>query len=171
MMSTGVENLDRSIDKANAWLADIDAGFGTADRHLAYRVLRAWLHCLRDRLSVGVAAHFAAQLPELLRGVFYDGWNPARVPHKYDRAAYITRFAREARVRDSDVSKAAGIVSSVARRRMSAGVVAEAFGLLPADLRQLLEPAVGETTPARTSSARPHACGGADINGHSWDQG
>jgi uncharacterized protein (DUF2267 family) len=50
-MSTGVENLDRSIDKANAWLADIDAGFGTSDRHLAYRVLRAWLHCLRDRLE------------------------------------------------------------------------------------------------------------------------
>ena len=69
MLSTGVENLDASIGKANAWLADIDAGFGTSDRHLAYRVLRAWLHCLRDRLSVEVAAHFAAQLPELLRGL------------------------------------------------------------------------------------------------------
>ena len=141
MMSTGVENLDRSIEKANAWLADIDAGFGTSDRHLAYRVLRAWLHCLRDRLSVQVAAHFAAQLPELLRGVFFDGWNPARVPQKYDRAAYITRFAREARVRDSDVGKAARIVSAVARQHMSAGVVTEAFRLLPDDLREVLEPA------------------------------
>ena len=70
MSFTGVDSLDRSIDKANAWLADIDAGFGTGDRRLAYRVLRAWLHNLRDRLSVEVAAHFAAQLPELLRGVF-----------------------------------------------------------------------------------------------------
>ena len=68
MSFTGVDSLDRSIDKANAWLADIDAGFGTSDRHLAYRVLLAWLHCLRDRLTVEVAAHFAAQLPELLRG-------------------------------------------------------------------------------------------------------
>ncbi len=151
-MSTGVENLDRSIDKANAWLADIDAGFGTGDRHLAYRVLRAWLHCLRDRLSVQVAAHFAAQLPELLRGVFYDGWNPSRVPQRYDRAGYIARFAREARVRDSDVAKAARIVSAVARRHMSAGAVAEAFGLLPASLRELLEPAASEAV-AGTSSA------------------
>ena len=141
MSFTGVENLDRSIDKANKWLADIEAGFSTSDRHLAYRVLRAWLHCLRDRLSVEVAAHFAAQLPELLRGVFFDGWNPSRVPRKYDRAAYVARFAREARVRDSDVVKAARIVSAVARRHMSAGVVAEAFRLLPADLRELLEPA------------------------------
>ena len=107
MSITGVENLDRSVEKANAWLADIDAGFGTSDRHLAYRVLRAWLHCLRDRLSVQVAAHFAAQLPELLRGVFFDGWNPSRVPQKYNRPAYVTRFAHEARIHDSDVVKAA----------------------------------------------------------------
>ncbi len=139
MSFTGVDSLDRSIDKATAWLTDIDAGFGTSDRNLAYRVLRAWLHNLRDRLSVEVAAHFAAQLPELLRGVFFDGWNPSRVPQKYDRAAYVTRFAREARVRDADVVKAAGIVTAVARRHMSAGVVAQAFGLLPADLRELLE--------------------------------
>jgi uncharacterized protein (DUF2267 family) len=144
MSFTGVASLDRSIGKANAWLADIDAGFGTSDRHLAHRVLRAWLHCLRDRLTVEVAAHFAAQLPELLRGVFFDGWNPSRVPQKYDRAEYVTRFAHEAQVHDSDVAKAARIVTAVARRRMSAGVVAQAFGLLPASLRELLEPAAGE---------------------------
>ncbi len=155
MSFTGVENLDRSIDKANTWLADIDAGFGTSDRRLAYRVLRAWLHCLRDRLSVEVAAHFAAQLPELLRGVFFDGWNPSRVPQKYDRTGYVTRFAREARVHDSDVVKAARIVSAVARRHMSAGVVAEAFRLLPADLRDLLEPAAVGPNAMGTFSGPP----------------
>ena len=131
MSFTGVASLDRSIDKANAWLADIDAGFATSDRHLAYRVLRAWLHNLRDRLTVEVAAHFAAQLPELLRGVFFDGWNPGRVPHKYDRAEYLTRFAREARVRDSDVAKAARIVTAVARRHMSAGVAGASVRAAP----------------------------------------
>ena len=141
MSFTGVDNLDASIDKANTWLVGIADGFGTSDRHLAYRVLRAWLHCLRDRLSVEVAAHFAAQLPELLRGVFFDGWNPARVPQKYDRTEYVARFAREARVRESDVPKAARIVSAVAGRHTSAGVMAEAFGLLPVGLRELLEPA------------------------------
>jgi uncharacterized protein (DUF2267 family) len=140
MSFTGVDSLDRSIDKANAWLADVDDGFGTRECRLAYRVLRAWLHCLRDRLTVEVAAHFAAQLPELLRGVFFDGWNPSRVPQKYDRAEYVRRFAREARVHDSDVAKSVRIVTVVARRHMSAGVVAQAFGLLPAELRELLEP-------------------------------
>jgi uncharacterized protein (DUF2267 family) len=155
MSFTGVENLDRSIDKVNAWLADIGAGFGTSDRRLAYRVLRAWLHNLRDCLSVEVAAHFAAQLPELLRGVFFDGWNPSHVPEKYDRAGYVARFAREARVHDSDVAKTAGIVAAAARRHMSAGVVEEAFRLLPADLRELLEPAAAETAGAAASAAGP----------------
>ena len=156
MSFTGVASLDRSIDKANAWLADIDAGFGTSDRHLAHRVLRAWLHCLRDRLTVEVAAHFAAQL----RGVFFDGWNPSRVPQKYDRAGYQTRFAREARVHDSDVVKAARIVTAVARRHMSAGVVAQAFGLLPADLRELLEPTGAGPAATQPSAASPPATGG-----------
>ena len=153
MSFTGVASLDRSIDKANAWLADIDAGFGTSDRHLAYRVLRAWLHNLRDRLTVEVAAHFAAQLPELLRGVFFDGWNPSRVPQKYDRAEYVTRFAREAQVHESDVAKAASIVTAVARRHMSPGVVAQAFGLLPADLRDLLDPAAAGSSAAGSATA------------------
>ena len=118
MSFTGVDSLDASISKSNAWLADIDAAFGTKDRRLAYRVLRAWLHSVRDALSVDVAAHFAAQLPELLRGVFFDGWKPSKVPHKYDRAGFITRFAREAQVRDSDVTKSARIITEVARQHM-----------------------------------------------------
>ena len=36
---------------------------------------------------------------------------------------------------------------------MSAGMVAEAFGLLPADLRDLLEPAASEAASAGTSCA------------------
>lgn len=151
MAFTGVDSLDRSIAKANAWLADIDKEFGTDNRHLAYHVARAWLHGLRDRLTVQVAAHFAAQLPELLRGVFYDGWNPSHVPEKYGRSEYITRFARDAHVRDTDVPKAARAVTAVARRRMSAGAVDEAFGVLPAELRKLLEPkpATGEAADHR----------------------
>ncbi len=140
MSFTGVSSLDHSIDKVNIWLTDLEKEFATEDRRLAYRVARAWLHSLRDRLTVQAAAHFAAQLPELLRGVFYDGWNPSRVPLKYGRAEYVQRFAHDARVHESDVAKSAGVVTAVVRRHMSAGAVDEAFAQLPADLRQLLDP-------------------------------
>jgi uncharacterized protein (DUF2267 family) len=139
MSATGVGSLDHSIEITNAWLVGVEKGFGTDDRGLAYRATRAWLHSLRDRLTMQVAAHFAAQLPDLLRGVFYDGWNPSHVPQKYGSAEYIARFARDARIHDSDVAKAAGIVTAVVRQHASAGVVDEAFALLPADLRELLQ--------------------------------
>ena len=131
MSFTGVDTLDRSIDKTNVWLADIAQGFGTGDRRLAYRAARAWLHTLRDRLSVPAAAHFAAQLPELLRGVFYDGWNPSHVPVKYGCSEYVTRFAHEARMRESDVAKAADVVTAVVRLHVSGGAVDKALAQLP----------------------------------------
>ena len=136
MSFTGVGSPDRSIDESNAWLADIEEGFGTHDRRLAYRAVRAWPHSLRDHLTVKVAA----QLPELLRGVFYDGWNPSRVPLKYGRPEYVARFAREARIHQSDVPKASAVVTATVRQHVPAGAVEEAFALLPGDLRELLEP-------------------------------
>jgi uncharacterized protein (DUF2267 family) len=145
MSFTRVQSLDRSIDKTNVWLGDIADEFGTEDRRLAYRVLRAWLHTLRDRLTVEVAAHFGAQLPELLRGVFYDGWKPGRVPVKYDRSEYMARFARDARIHQNDVRKAAALLTTVARRHMSEGVVDEAIELLPSQIRELLQPAAAAT--------------------------
>ena len=163
MSFTGVDSLDASIGKANAWLAGIGARFGAGDRRLAYRVLRAWLHGLRDALPVEVAAHFAAQLPELLRGVFFDGWNPSHVPHRYDRGEYVTRFARGARIRETDVAKASRIVTAVARRHMSPAVVAHALSLLPASVRPLLEQAAADPAPApgtdRRSAKKPAGVG------------
>lgn len=148
MPDTGVGSLDRSIAKASTWITDVGREFGTNDREFAYRVTRAWLHGLRDRLTVAVAAHFAAQLPELLRGVFYDRWNPSHVPVKYNRGEYAARFVRDARVHDSDVGKASRAVTAVARRHMSAGMVDEALALLPADLRELLDAPAAAGKPA-----------------------
>ena len=89
------------------------AEFGTEDRQFAYRVTRAWLHALRDRLPVPVAANFAAQLPEVLRGVFYGGWSPSRVPVKFGPREYVLRFARDAGIHDADVrQRAARLVST-----------------------------------------------------------
>ena len=153
MSFTGISNLDRRIDKSNAWLAEIAAEFGTEDRPFAYRITRAWLHALRDRLPAQVAANFAAQLPELLRGVFYGGWSPSRVPVKFGPHEYVQRFARDAGIRDTDVARAAlgsvetedeveaaRLVTRVVRRHVSGGALDEALDVLPPDLSELVEP-------------------------------
>ena len=75
-----VELIDRSVEKTNVWLKELAAELGTDDRKFAYRVLRAYLHAVRDRLMVDEAAQLAAQLPELVRGIYYEGWVPSRTP-------------------------------------------------------------------------------------------
>src|SRR5215470_14472228 len=150
MSRTGVDSLDRSIDKTNAWLADVAANFGTEDRRLAYRVTRSWLHTLRDRMPVTIAAHIAAQLPELLRGVFYEGWNPSKVPVKYSKDEYIARFARDAQVHHDEVARAGRLVTSALRRHISAGAIDEVLGALPTDIRSLVSPdSAGQPLQAR----------------------
>jgi uncharacterized protein (DUF2267 family) len=140
MSRTGVDSLDRSIDTTNQWLADVADCFDTQDRRMAYRVTRSWMHTLRDRLPVPVAAHLAAQLPELLRGVFYEGWNPSKVPVKYGRDEYLARFAKDAQVNTAQAKESGQRVTTALRRHLSPGIVNEAFGVLPADIRDLLEP-------------------------------
>jgi len=147
MTRTGVDSLDRSIDKTNAWLADVAANFGTEDRRLAYRVTRSWLHTLRDRMPVPIAAHIAAQLPELLRGVFYEGWNPSKVPIKYSKDEYVARFARDAQLHHTEVPRAGRLVTSAMQRHISAGAISEVLGALPADIRSLVAATDAQVAP------------------------
>lgn len=140
MSFTGIDSLDRGIHTTNRWLADIAAAFGTQDRHVAYRVLRAWLHTLRDRLPVESAAHLGAQLPDPIRGVYYDGWNPAHVPQKYDAHEFTVRFADQARIGRDDVPKSAAIVTEVMLSHVTAGGVGQALRQLPAGVRSVLQP-------------------------------
>lgn len=131
-------DFDHAVQTANIWLKAVAEALGTEDRHLAHRVLRTWLHTLRDRLTVDVAAHFAAQLPELLRGIYFDGWNPSVVPLKYDREGYLDRFAHEARVSARDVPRIAPAVAHAVREHVSPGHLESAVEQLPHDIRALI---------------------------------
>jgi uncharacterized protein (DUF2267 family) len=136
--TTRPHDFEHVIHTANIWLKAVAEALETDDRHLAHRMLRAWLHTLRDRLTIDVAAHFAAQLPELLRGMYYDGWNPSGVPVKYDRDAYVNRLAQEARVRPEEVPRLASAVTSAVRRLVSPGQMEAALEALPQDVRAVL---------------------------------
>jgi HSP20 family protein len=115
MTTQSIDALERSNHKTNEWLSELAAELGTEDKQVAYRVLRGFFHVLRDRLTVEEAAQLAAQLPQFLRGVFDEGWRPAKAPQTYrDREAFLDLLAERSEL-------AGKTEASVASRGLCAG--------------------------------------------------
>jgi uncharacterized protein (DUF2267 family) len=155
--SHDLDAFDRSDRTALEWVDTVAEHLGTEDRDHAYRVLRAWLRIVRDRLTVDGAAHAAAQLPLLLRGLFYDGWMPSHVPVKYDADQFLLTLAQDARISLDEARRAAPAVTAALVRRCSPGQIDHVLAQLPAPLRQLLAPAAqaqpSEATAKETRAA------------------
>jgi uncharacterized protein (DUF2267 family) len=77
-----VQAFETTLRTSYEWIRDFGESLGQTHAGLCFRCLRAGLHAIRDRLPIDDAAALAAQLPLLIRGVWYDGWRPARVPER-----------------------------------------------------------------------------------------
>jgi len=101
MSTQHLEVLDSTLQKTHQWIDAIALDSHT-DRHTAYQALRAVLQALRavlqalrDRLPTQEAAHFSAQLPLLVRGIFYEGYRPSEVPITLSRQQFLERVRQK----------------------------------------------------------------------------
>ena len=81
MSERGLETIETTVQKTHEWIAQIAESMHMEKRD-AWKSLRAVLQTLRDRLPADLAVHFGAQLPMLVRGLYYEGWEPSKVPIK-----------------------------------------------------------------------------------------
>jgi uncharacterized protein (DUF2267 family) len=135
MSTTGLEVFDKTLQTTNTWLDEISSAIGP-DRRLAWKVLSVVLHKLRDRLPVGLAVHLAAELPLMVRGTFYDQFEPAKQPTTWDLDAFTEEVSRWlSDVRAVDPKEATRAVFAVLSRHIPKGQIDKVQGALPADLR------------------------------------
>jgi uncharacterized protein (DUF2267 family) len=139
MSITGLAVFDTTVQETNLWLKAIMEALHTDDRHLAYLALRATLHALRDRLGPENAVHLAAQLPMLLRGLYYEGWRLAASQTKErTRADFLEHVRRELpRGAAIDPNVAARAVFGVMWAKLDLGEVGEVVDHLPEELKEL----------------------------------
>jgi uncharacterized protein (DUF2267 family) len=141
MSNTGFAPFTTTLDKTNRMLHEIEDALGWPRdrRNQSYAALRAVLHALRDRLTVEEAAQLGAQLPMLVRGIYYEGWDPTRVPVKMHRDEFFDRVRQEFPYDvPGGVEAVTRVVLETLRRRVTDGEWADIVSTMPKDLAATL---------------------------------
>ena len=144
MTPNSVEALDTTIQKTNEWLRDIANELGDDNRRHAYLALRGTLHAVRDFLPIEESAQLSAQLPMLVRGIYFEGWNPSGTPERErSRARFLSRVeaALERALWNEDypidTEAAVRAVLRVLSDRVSAGEMDQVRHVMPERVREL----------------------------------
>lgn len=80
------ESIDHTVQLTHEWIGELRERLSWSSSRDAMRLMRSVLTELRDRLPHDEVADLAAQMPLLVRGMYYEGWRPAQTPIK-DRSA------------------------------------------------------------------------------------
>lgn len=137
-MSNHHDPLAPTVHTAQVWLRAVADSLDTDDRRFALRALRAWLHTVRDRIGVDSSAHLSAQLPELVRGVYFENWVPSHLPVRHGLREFCAQFAREARIDPTEVPAVAAAVTYALDEKFSPGLLARVFAGMPITLLRVL---------------------------------
>jgi len=135
MSATGLDVFDKTLQTTNIWLNEIKERLGP-DEQLAWKVLTVVLHRLRNRLPVDLAAHLSAPLPLLIRGVYYDQYEPSKQPSRHDLEEFVGEVRRWlSDARPVDARDAVRAVFAVLSSHIPRGQIDTVQKALPKDIR------------------------------------
>lgn len=139
MNETQLPVLDHTVQLTNVWLKKLAEDHHLGERHHAYSALRAVLHALRDRMTAQQAVHFGAQLPLLIRGIYYEGWKlTEKAGADRHLEAFLAHVAGELPpMFPRDVRGATEAVFDLLWQELDPGEIAKIIDGLPVPLRNL----------------------------------
>lgn len=140
MSMTGLRVFDDTVHKTNVWLKELMERLDTDNRQDAYRALRVTLWAVRDRIQTDEAVQFAAQFPMLVRGFYFEGWQPGKAKVKDRQAkAFIEHVAEGFDFADVELSNERVIqeVFGLLRSKISRGEIEDVLDCLPPTIAEL----------------------------------
>lgn len=144
-------SLAHTIQKTQEWLKELCDNGDLADTQESLAVLRAVLHHLRDRLTLEEAVDLGAQLPTIVRGIYYEGWQPHKRPDKvHTRQGFVDEVAAKNFPNAVPAERAIRDVFALLAHHCDPGEISDVIGQLPAEIKELW-PKTAQTFRARTS--------------------
>ena len=138
MSTTGLDVFDTTVQQTNEWLNSVSQKLGQDDKRLAYHALRATLQTLRDRMLVVNSVEFGAQLPMLVRGFYFEGWNPSHNPVKdRNKEDFLAHVGEKYHEKDVDLETLVKAVFTTVNEKMTPGQVMQTREMLNLELRDL----------------------------------
>ncbi|MEU4640965.1 DUF2267 domain-containing protein [Micromonospora sp. NPDC049460] len=133
--------IESSMQKTNEMLRDIEQAYGwpKEQRNQSYCAMRTVLHLLRDRMPVQESVEFAAQLPVVVRGIYFDGWKPMDVPVKLNRDDFLLevrqRFPYDV---EGGPERVVQVVLDTLRRHVTQGEWQDVKDTMPKDMARMI---------------------------------
>lgn len=141
--------LSHAVQQTQIWLKELRDNGDLGDEATAYSVLRAVLHQLRDRLTPEEATDLAAQLPLIIRGAYFEGWQPRQTPEKVrTKQDFLDGIATKLRPHPVAAESAARDVFALLSHHCDQGEIADVIAQLPHELKALW-PETAQTFHAR----------------------
>ena len=139
MASDIPSTFEQTLQTSKLWIDDVRGALGDCDEHQAHHALCATLQTLRDRLPVNEAVQLGAQLPVLLRGLYYEGWRPSETPVRLrTRDDFVSRVGDRYHTAPlPDLEEAVTAVFATIADHVSPGETRSIIRVLPEELREL----------------------------------
>jgi uncharacterized protein (DUF2267 family) len=137
-MNTTISGFTQSANQAQHWVNELADDLGWSERR-AHRLLRTVLHTLRDWLTTEEMADLAAQLPALIRGIYFEGWKPSSTPADDRRKETFVRRVMDEMSNDppDDAEEAIAAVFALLDRHLDSGELVQVRSSMKKALRQL----------------------------------
>lgn len=139
MSAQGLEVIDHTVLLTHEWINDLRDRLGWESSRDALRLLRVTLAQVRDHLGHEELAQLSAQMPLLIRGMFYEGWSPSHTPlHERSIEQFMAPIeAKFSDVRDWRGRQSVSAVFQTLNEKISDGEIDDVRAGLPQAIRDI----------------------------------